>query len=203
MWGPRTCPAGTGAFPYFSLVKVPGRSSSSVAPGKPLLPSLDALACLWLLMFPVPALGVAEILRLSREMSVWFSTEVPRNLSPLSRDFKVQLIKALRSTSEWPLLSRRALTRGVSKVLSVVVLRARFGSMEVLIGECKGKWWNSLGSGLRWRMVENTGGWGWGEEGMKSKDKKNGELQMRQPFSLFNDHLTLLEPVAIWARLAC
>ena len=30
-----------------------------------------------------------------------------------------------------------------------------------------------------------------GEEGMKSKDKKNGELQMRQPFSLLNDQLPL------------
>lgn len=42
-----------------------------------------------------------------------------------------------------------------------------------------------------------------GEEGSKWKDKKNGVLQTRQPFSLLNDLLPLLEPVALCAGLAC
>lgn len=37
---------------------------------------------------------------------------------------------------------------------------------------------------------------------MKWKDKKNGELQMRQPFSFLNEQLPLIEPVALRARLA-
>lgn len=49
---------------------------------------------------PVPALEGAAIFGLSREMSVCFSTKMPRDLSYLSRDFKVELISALRSISE-------------------------------------------------------------------------------------------------------
>lgn len=48
---------------------------------------------------PVPSLEGVVLLRLSREMSVWFSTGVPRDLSCLSWDFKVELTMALRSIS--------------------------------------------------------------------------------------------------------
>lgn len=76
--------------------------------------------------------------------------------------------------------------------------------MEVLIGGRKGRWCVGLGE----LGVKEDGEHRWeakvgGEEGMKWKDKRNGELQMRQPFSFLNEQLPLVEPVALRARLAC
>lgn len=97
--GPGTCPADTAAF---SLVVFPGRSSSWVVPRRPILSSKDTLSCLQLLTFLplVLALEGAAVLGISREMSACFSTKIPRDLSYLSRDFKVELIVTLRSISE-------------------------------------------------------------------------------------------------------
>lgn len=100
--GPGTCPADTAACAAFSLVVFPGRSSSWVVPRRPILSSKDTLSCLQLLTFLplVLALEEAAALGISREMSACFSTKMPRDLSYLSRDFKVELIVTLRSISE-------------------------------------------------------------------------------------------------------
>lgn len=64
-----------------------------------------------------------------------------------------------------------------------------FGSMEDLIGGCKGRRWFGLGLVGGKEAWEHRAG---GEEDTKWNNK-NGVLQMRQPFTLFRNWLSLLD----------
>lgn len=136
--GPGSCPAGTAACAPLSLVVFPGRSSSWVVPGRPIvLWGHFVLLTAPHILCPAPALVGAAILGLSRGISACFNTKVPRDLWFLSRDLRVELTVTLRSISEWRPLSNGPLRRGEREVVNVVV--GKIWEHRGLGGGCKGR----------------------------------------------------------------
>lgn len=200
MQGPGTCPADTAACAPFSLVVLPGRSSSWVLPSRPILSSEDAVCCLWLLTFlPLcPLWREQQFLGFLGRCQFVLAQKCPGTCHTWAG--------ILRSSWSAPLgasLSDCPFPRahwGEEKGRWWTWWWARFGSMVVLEEGARAGGGLAWG-GLWWRRIENTGG----RPGLwkKMKDQKNEELQMSQPFSFLNDRFPLLESVALHAGLAC